>query len=142
MEIESLTEVLTDKLIDLLDASAELDEDKKFYTNLRDAFNAFDEDGSGELSYTEFKEVCKFLGSPTKEDEIKALFQKTDADNSGVLDFSEVAMSIMGPEKAMKYSLPSNLRKANDLVDSVSGAFSTFKGSLTELAADAEERAR
>jgi hypothetical protein len=142
LDIETLTEQLTSKLIHLLDAEADLDEDKKFYGNLRDAFNAFDEDGSGELAYQEFKEVCKFLGSPTKEAEIKALFLSTDTDNSGVLDFAEVAVAIMGPEKAMKYSMASSLTKANNLVDSVSGAFASFKGSLSEMAHDADERAR
>eukprot|EP00492_Amphilonche_elongata_P000673 TRINITY_DN1383_c0_g1_i2.p1 TRINITY_DN1383_c0_g1~~TRINITY_DN1383_c0_g1_i2.p1 ORF type:complete len:306 (+),score=85.22 TRINITY_DN1383_c0_g1_i2:388-1305(+) len=142
LQFEALTTDLTTKLINLLDVGVEMDDERKFYDNLRDAFNAFDADGSGELSYNEFKEVCKFLGKPTSESEISALFQAADTDRSGILDFDEVASAIMGEAAAQKHGLMNSLTKANDLVDSVSGAFASFKGSLAELGASADERAR
>ena len=142
LQFESLTTDLTTKLINLLDVQTEFDDERKFYDNLRDAFNAFDADGSGELNYSEFKEVCKFLGKPTQENEINALFQAADADRSGILDFDEVAVAIMGPEAAEKHGLMNSLTKANDLIDSVSGAFASFKGKLAEMRANANERAR
>ena len=89
-------EALITDLINLLDVQTELDDERKFYDNLPDGFNAFDADGSGKLNYNEFKEVCKFLGKPTQENEISALFQAADADRSGILDFNEVAVAIMG----------------------------------------------
>ena len=104
--------------------------------------HAFDAEGSGELSFTEFKEVCKFLGKPTTESDIQALFQHADADRSGILDFDEVAVAIMGHEAATKHGLMNSLTKANDLVDSVAGAFASFKGSLAEMGANADQRAR
>ena len=73
-----------------------------------------------------------FLGNPTKEEEIHAAFYGADLDASGVLDFDEVAISIMGAERAQKFDVLTQLIRSNELVDSVSGAFKTFQGSLGE----------
>lgn len=111
----------------------EFDDERKFYDNLRDAFDA---DGSGEL------ELQRIQGSMQIPYEINGLFQAADADRSGILDFDEVAVAIMGPEAAEKHGLMNSLTKANYLVDSVSGAFASFKGQFAEMRANANERAR
>ena len=48
------------------------DEDKqKMYNTLKDTFNAFDGDGSGQLGYPEYVEAWKFLNRPGGEEAIK-----------------------------------------------------------------------
>merc|ERR550519_1628630 len=73
------------------------DEDKqKMYNTLKDTFNAFDGDGSGQLGYPEYVEAWKFLNRPGGPDEIKKTFDSVDIDGSGVCDWNEFAFSLMG----------------------------------------------
>lgn len=49
-------------------------------TKLRDVFNILDDNGSGQVSLTEFKEGCKRMGYDIKEDMLKELFDEIDVD--------------------------------------------------------------
>ena len=46
-------------------------------------FNKFDEDGSGQLEYPEFKAAFLHLGLNGSEAEIREAFKKVDVDGSG-----------------------------------------------------------
>ena len=41
------------------------------YNTLRDTFNAFDNEGSAELGFAEYKEAWAFLNRPGGPDEVK-----------------------------------------------------------------------
>ena len=77
-------------------------EERKLYVTVKDTFNAFDRDGNAELAYPEYYEAWKFLGQPESDDQIKQAFDSVDVDATGLVDFEEFILSIMG-EKALKY---------------------------------------
>lgn len=63
---------------------------------LRECFNAFDADGSGEIDSKEIKEVCKQLGIDATKDEINELMGAADADGNGKISFDEFKKAVMG----------------------------------------------
>merc|ERR1719210_2969178 len=73
---EALESLLDEKLV-------ETDpEEAAFFERLRDTFNAFDGDGSGELQFPEYVEAWKFLNQPGGEQQMKQAFDSVDVDNS------------------------------------------------------------
>ena len=53
---------------------------------MKNTFDAFDNDGSGQLNFSEFKEAWKFLNRPGGDQEIKKAFDSQDVDGSGFVD--------------------------------------------------------
>ena len=56
---------------------------------LRHAFDTFDADKSGSISYRELKVCMRALGFPAKKKEVLALLSEYDQDASGELEFTE-----------------------------------------------------
>lgn len=56
---------------------------------LKEAFNLFDMDGGGSISYTELKTAMKALGIKVKKDELMEMIKKVDKDASGEIEFDE-----------------------------------------------------
>merc|ERR1711898_87338 len=54
-----------------------------------EAFRMFDTDGSGTISCGEFRDVCLAVGMTPTDDELKAMIQELDQDDSGDIDLQE-----------------------------------------------------
>jgi len=57
----------------------------------REAFNAFDKDGGGDIDKVELKELFKSLGRAPSEEELDAMIKVADTDGNGTIDFFEFA---------------------------------------------------
>ena len=66
---------------------AQLSEDQK--TEIKEAFDLFDTDGSGTIDQKELKVAMRALGFEPKKEEIMKMIRDADQDNSGVIDFPE-----------------------------------------------------
>ena len=106
---------------------------------LKDTFNAFDNDGSAQLGFPEYKEAWKFLNRPGTEEDIRNCFDSVDVDGSGLVEWSEFAFSLMGA-KAQEYGALADLEKLSTLMDRTAGLFSQFQSSLQEMQGSTEER--
>merc|ERR1712079_704997 len=82
--------------------------------------NAFDNDGSGALNFSEFKEAWRFLQKPGDDRRIKSAFDNQDVDGSGHVDQNEFAFALMGSE-ALKYGPLADMELLNGMLDQVSG---------------------
>merc|ERR1712048_1030572 len=85
-------------------SSAEIDK------HLTEAFNKFDEDGSGEMGNWEFTQAWLFLGLKGTEEEIKDAFKSVDKNNSGLIDLNEFKTAIKA-ERLMELNLSQVLDK-------------------------------
>merc|ERR1712070_781298 len=56
---------------------------------IKEAFDLFDTDGSGNIDSKELKVAMRALGFEPKREEIKKLISEVDKDGSGVIDFNE-----------------------------------------------------
>merc|ERR1712224_488298 len=65
----------------------ELTEEQK--QEIKEAFDLFDTDGSGNIDQKELKVAMRALGFEPKREEIKKMIADVDKDNSGVIDFPE-----------------------------------------------------
>lgn len=63
---------------------------------VREAFNLFDTDGSGEISVDELKAAMKALNVTVSRDELKRMVAEADADGSGEIDFEEFLQMMAG----------------------------------------------
>lgn len=61
----------------------EVEDDDPEKNELREAFNAFDEDGSGSVSTDELRKMLRKLGKSVTNDELIELIKFSDEDNSG-----------------------------------------------------------
>merc|ERR1719471_1666542 len=112
-----------------------------YYKTLKDTFNAFDGDGSGELQYPEYVEAWKFLKQPDDADLIKKSFDGVDFDNSGYIEWSEFVFSIM-KEDASKVGPLADLETLLELLGDVDGTLRAGQRALTETQENVEERKR
>lgn len=65
--------------------------------HIRDMFRSFDADGSGEISYSEFKDGLAGLGVELTIPEFERLVTYVDNDRNGTIDYSEFAQ-LLRPE--------------------------------------------
>lgn len=63
---------------------------------VRKAFEAFDKDGGGTLSYAEFRDGLKTLGLPITTSQAKQLFKEFDKQNIGELQTDHFASDVLG----------------------------------------------
>eukprot|EP00091_Calanus_sinicus_P011141 TRINITY_DN2533_c1_g1_i3.p1 TRINITY_DN2533_c1_g1~~TRINITY_DN2533_c1_g1_i3.p1 ORF type:complete len:149 (-),score=61.23 TRINITY_DN2533_c1_g1_i3:31-477(-) len=82
----------------------------------KQAFDEFDEDGSGEISTKELLGVMRAMGQNPTEEELNTLVMEIDVDGNGIIDFEEfVAMMKM---KAHEVDDEADLRQAFQMFDS------------------------
>ena len=65
------------------------DEGERERVKLRDTFDAYDLNGSGDIDRHEFKLMLRDLCMPLEGDELRAAFDAIDGDGSGEIDFEE-----------------------------------------------------
>merc|ERR1711964_874667 len=65
----------------------ELTEEQK--SEIKEAFDLFDTDGSGTIDAKELKVAMRALGFEPKKEEIKKMIADVDTDGSGTIDFNE-----------------------------------------------------
>jgi len=68
-------------------AKAELTEEQK--QEIKEAFDLFDTDGSGNIDAKELKVAMRALGFEPKKEEIKKMISDIDKDGSGTIEFAE-----------------------------------------------------
>ena len=56
---------------------------------LKEAFDLFDADGSGQIDFRELKAAFKALGFKVPKDELQKMFNDVDTDGSGEIEFPE-----------------------------------------------------
>ncbi|KAF9653966.1 EF-hand [Thelephora ganbajun] len=55
----------------------------------RQAFEMFDEDGSGSISITELKEVFRSIGQKLDDEELELILKEADRDGDREIDYEE-----------------------------------------------------
>jgi Ca2+-binding EF-hand superfamily protein len=116
-------------------------EERKVYDAMKQTFNAFDNDGSGQLNFSEFKEAWKFLQKPGSDALIKKSFDNQDVDGSLTVDSNEFAFALMG-EEALKYGMLADIELLNKLLERLSGDVSSLASSVEVNKKSQEETAR
>merc|ERR1719204_648151 len=98
---------------------------------MRETFDRFDRNGSGELNLEEYKKAWKFLGRPGSDEEIVAAFKGVDVDNSGYIEWEEFVFSLQGDEAA-KYCLLADIEKMLELLAEVHQDLMQLRGERTD----------
>merc|ERR1712048_677282 len=93
-QISGEINALLSQMMDL-DPSAFMSEEE-IDKHLTDAFNKFDDDGSGKLGKWEFTQAWLFLGLKGTDEEIAEAYDGVDTDGSGVIDIEEFKTAIKG----------------------------------------------
>ncbi|CAF0723999.1 unnamed protein product [Adineta ricciae] len=79
----------------------ELTEEQK--TEIREAFDLFDADGSGTIDVKELKVAMRALGFEPKREEIKKMISDIQKENAGTIDFNDF-LQLMAQKMAEKDS--------------------------------------
>ena len=74
-----------------------LSEDQK--AELKEAFDLFDVDGSGEIDFKELKAAFKALGFQVPKAELQKMFNDVDTDGSGQIGFDEFVQMMTAKTK-------------------------------------------
>lgn len=108
------------------------DTDKaEIHREMRETFDKFDRNGSGELNLEEYKKAWKFLGKEGTDEDITAAFTGVDIDNSGYIEWDEFVFSLQG-EEAMKYGLLADMEVMLALLDEISTDLAELRGDRTD----------
>ncbi|KAJ3015071.1 Centrin-4 [Thoreauomyces humboldtii] len=83
---------------------------------IREAFDLFDEDGSGEISGKEWRVAMRALGFEPSNEEVKRMLNEMDNDHNGTIDFDEF-FTLMERRMADKYAREEMGRVFNLFVD-------------------------
>merc|ERR1712193_443113 len=92
---------------------------------IKEAFDLFDTDGSGNIDQKELKVAMRALGFEPKKEEIKKMISDIDKDGSGTIDFNEF-LEMMTAKMSEKDSREEIL-KAFRLFDDDETGFITLK---------------
>ena len=87
----------------------------KGLVGLQRKFKLMDDDGSGQLSRSEFKKGMKELALLLTNSELDKLFQRFDSDKSGTISFDELLVQVRGELNDRRYEL---VQEAFQLLDS------------------------
>ncbi|TPX55654.1 hypothetical protein PhCBS80983_g05134 [Powellomyces hirtus] len=83
---------------------------------IREAFDLFDEDGSGEISGKEWRVAMRALGFEPSNEEVKKMLSEMDDDGSGTIDYEEF-FGLMERRMADKYAKEEMARVFSLFVD-------------------------
>jgi Ca2+-binding EF-hand superfamily protein len=87
------------------------------YEDIRKAFIAFDKNGDGRISTSEFKNLLKDQGYKANAGEIEKLIGTLDTNNNGQVDYTEF---LAGAMRSQTYLQETNLKSAFEYFDQVS----------------------
>jgi len=99
---------------------------------MRETFDKFDRNGSGELNLEEYKKAWKFLGKEGTDADITSAFTGVDIDNSGYIEWDEFVFSLQG-EEAMKYGLLADMEVMLALLGEISSDLSELRGERSDV---------
>merc|ERR1719361_1502157 len=139
-DMKANVEQVVRKLSEALNEPVPDENGRQLYKTMMDTFNAFDNDGSGALNFSEFKEAWRFLQKPGDDARIKAAFDNQDMDGSGHVDQNEFAFALMG-EQALKYGGLADMELLNGMLDAVSGNMMASLASGAQAQKTAEQQA-
>ena len=80
------------------------EEEAKAFEELRELFNHYDADGSGELGKEEVGELLTTMGTNLNEEELDKLIKVMDKDGSGEIDLDELAHVMLSMKQTKKLS--------------------------------------
>jgi len=98
---------------------------------MRETFDKFDRNSSGELNLLEYKKAWKFLGKPGTDADMEAAFKGVDIDNSGYIEWDEFVFSLQG-EEAQKYGLLADMEVTLQLLEEISTDLKVMRGERTD----------
>lgn len=98
---------------------------------MRETFDRFDRNASGELNLEEYKKAWKFLNRPGTDAEIAAAFAGVDIDNSGFIEWDEFVFSLQG-EEAQKYGLLADMEIMLSLLDEIAQDLMELRGERSD----------
>jgi len=98
---------------------------------MRETFDKFDRNGSGELNLVEYQKAWKFLGKPGTEADMEAAFTGVDIDGSGLIEWDEFVFSLQG-EEAQKYGLLADMEVMLSLLEDISTDLKVMRGERTD----------
>merc|ERR1711900_26055 len=115
----------------------ELTEEQK--SEIKEAFDLFDTDGSGTIHAKELKVAMRALGFEPKKEEVKRMLSEIDKDGTGQIDFMEFSdlMTVKMAERDPR----EEILKAFKLFDDDETGFITFKN-LKRVAKELGENMR
>lgn len=103
----------------------------EMHREMRETFDKFDRNGSGELNLVEYKKAWKFLGKPGTEQEMEEAFKSVDIDNSGFVEWDEFVFSLEG-EEASKYGLLADMEITLTLLDEINDDLRVLRGERSD----------
>ena len=74
--------------------------DPKFEQKLKQIFDRYDDDGSGEIDASELGMIFAALGQPMSDDEVEKLVKEIDEDESGMIEFPEFLKMVSSKESS------------------------------------------
>jgi len=108
---------------------------------LVEAFNKYDKNGNGTLSYNEFKETWEYMGLGGDEYEIRDAFSNVDTDRSGVVEFNEFSSAIKD-SRLSELGIKAILGSLGVELDVVMEKFAANKGSFDSMQSTMRRRAQ
>jgi len=84
---------------------------------IKEAFQMFDEDGSGEIDAREFKKVIKSLGLNMNDDNIKEIMKKIGKNHSGYIDLEEFTEVMLNHQIKEQITVNEHLENTFTLYD-------------------------
>merc|ERR1712048_651901 len=108
---------------------------------LVEAFNKYDRNGNGTLSYREFAEAWRFMNLGGNDSDIKAAFSSVDVDYSGVVEYGEFASAIK-ESRLSELGIQVIMGSIGVELDDILAKFQKDKGSFDAMKATMRRRAQ
>merc|ERR1712156_114808 len=108
---------------------------------LVEAFNKYDRNGNGTLSYREFKDAWEYMNLGGGDAEVKAAFSSVDVDYSGVVEYNEFASAIK-ESRLSELGIQAVMGSIGVELDSILAKFKSNKGDFDAMRATMRRRAQ
>merc|ERR1740123_2252782 len=108
---------------------------------LVEAFNKYDRNGNGTLSYREFKDAWEYMNLGGSEAEVKSAFSSVDVDYSGVVEYNEFAGAIK-ESRLSELGIQAVMGSIGVELDSILAKFQSNKGDFDAMRATMRRRAQ
>lgn len=94
---------------------------------IKEAFNTFDDDKSGDIDYKEFRKAITTLGLELDDKKIMEMMRELDKDGSGTIEFEEFKNMMSKYQFSKDSPIPQHLESAFNLYDKDSDGFISVK---------------